>query len=220
MCPKNTTDLAVRCSTGSVELSCVAINTPLVCSCLQVLFFIPNKLCLCRKRIYSVRSSSCTLFELKAFYNSLSHWTDMLKADRGNGCISATSQVYTGPWATAAIFNTWLFTGYRKARRTGYSAVRWVSHVLLLDYKDEYRPGLSIKSYSYPCTTWLILQKRVIKHFTALFRHSSWDDFATTTVLGFSLSGLASRYWVLASSFFYDSSCCLYHTFAIEAKIA
>jgi len=27
---KNTTDLAVRCSTGSVELSCVAINTPLV----------------------------------------------------------------------------------------------------------------------------------------------------------------------------------------------
>ena len=26
---KNTTDLAVRCSTGSVELSCVAINTPL-----------------------------------------------------------------------------------------------------------------------------------------------------------------------------------------------
>jgi len=25
---KNTTDLAVRCSTGSVELSCVAINTP------------------------------------------------------------------------------------------------------------------------------------------------------------------------------------------------
>jgi len=27
---KNTTDLAVRCSTGSVELSCVAINTSLV----------------------------------------------------------------------------------------------------------------------------------------------------------------------------------------------
>jgi len=27
---ENTTDLAVRCSTGSVELSCVAINTPLV----------------------------------------------------------------------------------------------------------------------------------------------------------------------------------------------
>jgi len=27
---KNTTDLAVRCLTGSVELSCVAINTPLV----------------------------------------------------------------------------------------------------------------------------------------------------------------------------------------------
>jgi len=26
---KNTTDLAVRCSTGSVEFSCVAINTPL-----------------------------------------------------------------------------------------------------------------------------------------------------------------------------------------------
>ena len=26
---KNTTDLAVLCSTGSVELSCVAINTPL-----------------------------------------------------------------------------------------------------------------------------------------------------------------------------------------------
>ena len=26
---KNTTDLAVRCSTDSVELSCVAINTPL-----------------------------------------------------------------------------------------------------------------------------------------------------------------------------------------------
>ena len=26
---KNTTDLAVRCSTGSVELSCVAINTSL-----------------------------------------------------------------------------------------------------------------------------------------------------------------------------------------------
>jgi len=26
---KNTTGLAVRCSTGSVELSCVAINTPL-----------------------------------------------------------------------------------------------------------------------------------------------------------------------------------------------
>ena len=26
---ENTTDLAVRCSTGSVELSCVAINTPL-----------------------------------------------------------------------------------------------------------------------------------------------------------------------------------------------
>ena len=26
---KNTTDLAVRCSTGSVELSCVAIDTPL-----------------------------------------------------------------------------------------------------------------------------------------------------------------------------------------------
>ena len=26
---KNTTDLAVRFSTGSVELSCVAINTPL-----------------------------------------------------------------------------------------------------------------------------------------------------------------------------------------------
>ena len=26
---KNTSDLAVRCSTGSVELSCVAINTPL-----------------------------------------------------------------------------------------------------------------------------------------------------------------------------------------------
>jgi len=26
---KNMTDLAVRCSTGSVELSCVAINTPL-----------------------------------------------------------------------------------------------------------------------------------------------------------------------------------------------
>ena len=25
---KNTTDLAVRCSTGSVELSCVTINTP------------------------------------------------------------------------------------------------------------------------------------------------------------------------------------------------
>jgi len=32
---KNTTDLAVRCSTGSVELSCVAINGPLllVCRC-------------------------------------------------------------------------------------------------------------------------------------------------------------------------------------------
>jgi len=29
---KNTTDLAVRCSTESVELSCVAINTPLVFS--------------------------------------------------------------------------------------------------------------------------------------------------------------------------------------------
>ena len=27
---KNTTDLAVRCSTGSVELSCVAIDTPLI----------------------------------------------------------------------------------------------------------------------------------------------------------------------------------------------
>jgi len=26
---KNTTDLAVRCSTDSVEFSCVAINTPL-----------------------------------------------------------------------------------------------------------------------------------------------------------------------------------------------
>ena len=26
---KNTTDLAVRCSIGSVELSCVAVNTPL-----------------------------------------------------------------------------------------------------------------------------------------------------------------------------------------------
>ena len=29
---KNTTDLAVRCLTGSVELSCVAINTPQECT--------------------------------------------------------------------------------------------------------------------------------------------------------------------------------------------
>jgi len=32
---KNTTDLAVRCSTGSVELSYVAINTPLLFSVLM-----------------------------------------------------------------------------------------------------------------------------------------------------------------------------------------
>jgi len=32
---KNMTDLAVRCSAGSVELSCVAVNTPLVAARLQ-----------------------------------------------------------------------------------------------------------------------------------------------------------------------------------------
>ena len=47
---ENTTDLAVRCSTGSVELSCVAIDTPLgvveVCGIDDVT---DARLCRCRR---------------------------------------------------------------------------------------------------------------------------------------------------------------------------